>query len=266
MTHRYIHLRILSKHKSALRNFIESGTFNKDVRCNSDSVEINLYIDKNKEDTTKVRIASEITNAIIHRMKEELLKENIQITYRKIDEDIEDIYKYAIKIFDKKETFIKDSIFNNVYDYISTNNHINIDGFIKFRIKGCSSEIYKISSRGIEEYLIKKNKDEFINALRYFVDVQEEKIDLLKVNILKNGSFILYDKDNNILENKDDEDIINMFLKENLSYEDFLISTLITLCPKVMLIYDSLENNESKNIIETVKSIFDYRVIIKQRA
>jgi putative sporulation protein YtxC len=267
LTQKYIHLRILSEYKVELQNFIESDTFNKDVTYYNDFVELNIYMDKSKEETTKIRIASEIANIIINIVKRELLKENIKKICRKINvEDIEKVYKNSLKFFQKKEAFMKDNIFNRVYDYISTNNHINIYGFIKFRMKCWPNEINKISSRSIEEYLSKKNKDEFINALRYFVEVQEEKIDLLKVKILENGSFILYDKDDNIIENENAEDMINTGLKENLNYEDFLISTLLTWCPKEMLIYDNLENDSSKNIIETVKSIFDYRVIIKQRA
>ena len=47
-----------------------------------------------------------------------------------------------------------------------------------------------------------------------------------------------------------------MVIKENLNYEDFLISTLLHLCPKKIEILDSLNNNSSKEIIETIKSIF----------
>lgn len=267
MPYRDIHLRVLSEYKGALQNFIDSGTFNKEVKYGDDFVEVSVYIDKNKEETTKIRIASEITNTLIHIIKKELLKEKIQKIYEDIYyEELEDIYKHSLDLFNKKETFIKESIFNRVYDYISTNNHINIDGFVKFRMKDFLNYICKLSDRGLEEYLIKKDQDEFINVLRYFVEVQEEKIDILKVHILKDGSFILSDKDDNILENKNNEDIINMVLKENLNYEDFLISTLLTLCPKKILIYDNLENNISKEIIETVKSIFDEKVIVQQRA
>jgi putative sporulation protein YtxC len=267
LPYRDIHLRILSEHKGALQNFIESGTFNKDVKYNDGFVEVNVYIDENKKETTKIRIASEITNTLIHIVKKELLKENIQKIYSEIyDEEIEGIYRHSLDLFNRKETFIKESIFNRVYEYISKNNHINIDGFVKFRMKDFLNYISKLSDRGLEEYLIKKDQDEFINVLKYFVEMQEEKIDILKVHILKDGSFILCDKEDNILENKNNEDMINMVLKENLNYEDFLISTLLTLCPKQILIYDNLENNVSKEIIETVKSIFGDKVIIQQRA
>ena len=267
MPYRDIHLRILSEHKGALKKFIELGAFNKDVKYGDDFVEVDVYIDKTKEKTTKIRIASEITNILINIIKKEVLKENIQKIYKEIyDKEVENIYRHSLELFHEKETFIKESIFNRVYDYISTNNQINIDGFVKFRMKDFLNYISKLSDRGLEEYLIKKDQDEFINVLKYFVEVQEEKIDILKVHILKDGSFILCDKEDNILENKNNEDIINMVLKENLNYEDFLISTLLTLCPKKILIYDNLENNTSKEIIETVKSIFDDRVVVQQRA
>ncbi|MGO0916460.1 hypothetical protein ACTPEM_25735 [Clostridioides difficile] len=40
------------------------------------------------------------------------------------------------------------------------------------------------------------------------------------------------------MDSIDDEEIINMVIRENLNYEDFLISTLLTLCPKKIEILD----------------------------
>ncbi|HBG0360802.1 TPA: hypothetical protein KPE04_003659, partial [Clostridioides difficile] len=48
----------------------------------------------------------------------------------------------------------------------------------------------------------------------------------------------------------------------NLNYEDFLISTLLTLCPKKIEILDLLNNNCSKEIIDTVEAIFENKVSI----
>jgi hypothetical protein len=92
--------------------------------------------------------------------------------------------------------------------------------------------------------------------------MQEEKIDYLKVHIIDENCIMLLDKDGNRIDNIEDEEILNMVLKENLNYEDFLISTLLTLCPKKIDILDSLNNNISKEIIETIYSIFDERVTV----
>ncbi|HBF6316471.1 TPA: hypothetical protein KOS83_003987, partial [Clostridioides difficile] len=103
---------------------------------------------------------------------------------------------------------------------------------------------------------------EFIRVLKYFIDTQEEKIDLLKVHIMEDNTFVLYDKNGNKIDSIDDEEIINMVIRENLNYEDFLISTLLTLCPKKIEILDLLNNNCSKEIIDTVEAIFENKVSI----
>ena len=126
--------------------------------------------------------------------------------------------------------------------------------------------IANICEDALEEYLIEKDYDEFISVLRYFINVQETKIDTLKVYIRKDNSFILYDKNDNIIENENDEELINMFIKENLNYEDFLISTLLSLFPNHIIIYDSLQTNSSREIIDTIKAIFEEKVEEKNKS
>ena len=129
-----------------------------------------------------------------------------------------------------------------------------------------NEDIANICEDALEEYLIDKDYDEFISVLRYFINVQETKIDTLKVYIRKDNSFILYDKNDNIIENENDEELINMFIKENLNYEDFLISTLLSLCPNHIIIYDSLQTNSSREIIDTIKAIFEEKVEEKNKS
>ena len=153
-----------------------------------------------------------------------------------------------------------------MYTYLSDNDYLNINGFIKFRLRDFMDYIIELKDRGFEEYLIEKDYNEFINLLKYFVDVQEEKIDVLKLYIEKDGSFKLYDKNDMNLEENYLEDIFNIALKENMNEEDFLISSLITLCPKQIYIQDNLENNASKEIIQTINAIFEGRVTVGYRA
>ena len=112
----------------------------------------------------------------------------------------------------------------------------------------------------LEEYITQKDHDEFISVLKYFIEIQENRIDTLKIYIKKDNTFILCDKNDNPIENENDEELINMFIKENLNYEDFLISTLLSLCPKEILIYNIDNGNISKEIVETIKLIFEGRV------
>ena len=92
------------------------------------------------------------------------------------------------------------------------------------------------------------------------MDAQKEKLELLRIHIKKDNSFILYDKYGNEIDSINDEEIMNIMIKENLNYEDFLMSNLLTLCPGKIEIIDSLNNNSSKEIIEIIKSIFGDKV------
>ncbi|MGL6107287.1 putative sporulation protein YtxC [Romboutsia sp.] len=260
MTKKDIHLSLLHKDKTCAINLLNNERISKKMISNDDLLEI-VISSEGKENINDEEIAQEITSLIVTIMKEQLLKEYIIKEYSENYKDEQGyIYKGSIELFNQKEAFIKKSVYIKVYNYILNNDYINIEGFVKFRMKELGKYISDVVDVALEEYLIKKDQDEFISVLKYFIEIQEEKLDLLKVHIKEDNSFILYDKNNNKIDNIDDEEIINMVIQENLNYEDFLISTLLTLCPKKIEILDDLNNNCSMEIIDTIKSIFGDRV------
>lgn len=259
MPRKNIYLSLLHKDKICAMKFL-NNRINKQITLNEDLLEIIINKDE-KETFSDEEIAIEITNLILTIMKEKFLKEYITKEYGKnYKEEQNYIYKYSLELFNEKENLVKKSVYKKVYNYILNNDYINIEGFVKFRMKELVKYIYDIVDIALEEYLMKKDQDEFISVLKYFIEIQEEKLDLLKVHIKEDNSFLLYDKNNNRIDSIDDEDIINMVIRENLNYEDFLISTLLTLCPRKIEILDKLNNNSSIEIIDTIKSIFGDRV------
>ncbi len=260
MNNKEIYLSLLPKYGRVVNQFIESTKFENVINYDENNIEIKIKVNDSQV-SSQIGIVRDLTNMIIKLIQDVILKEHIHKSYGIIYKENEnDIYEKSKEIFADKEVLIRESIFYNLNNYISNNNHIDIDGFVKFRMKDLISYIYNICDIALEEYLIKRDYDEFINVLRYFTKVQESKIDTLKVYIRKDSSFILYDKNNNIIHNENDEELMNMFIKENLNYEDFLISTLLSLCPKHIKIYDSLKTNSSREVIETIKSIFQENV------
>ena len=253
-------LNLLPKYQMALNEISPNIKFKNIINYNDNAIEIKISIeDKNEE--SKLNISKELTEILIKIVKEVLLKEHIEKLYKQdYSLGLEKIYLKSLGSFNKKELLIKEIIFYKINNYILNNNYIDIDGFLKFRIKELGDYINNVCEEGFEEYLLEKDYDEFISVLKYFINTQETKIDTLKVYIRKDKSFILYDGNDNIINNESDEEIINMFIKENLNYEDFLISTLISLCPNHIIIYDSLKTNSSIEIIDTIKSIFGDKV------
>ncbi|WP_242840871.1 putative sporulation protein YtxC [Metaclostridioides mangenotii] len=269
-------MKLISKDKISEKKFYSNNINNKLIYTNG-IVEVVTSSGKNEVISRKViddkvfsseglnldEITERITNKIIKIMRGEVLKDYIQSQYGKAyPKEIDNIYEHSLKIFSNKEVFIRETIFMRVSNYILENDYINIDGFIKFRMKEFIKYISAIADISLEEYLINRDHEEFIRVLKYFIDTQDVKIDLLKVHIMEDNSFVLYDKNGDKIDSIDDEDIINMVIRENLNYEDFLISTLLSLCPRKIEVMDTLNSNSSKEIIDTLKSIFENRVDI----
>ncbi|MBP1855960.1 putative sporulation protein YtxC [Metaclostridioides mangenotii] len=269
-------MKLISKDKISDKKFYSNNINNKLIYTNG-IVEVVTSSGKNEVISRKViddkvfsseglnldEITERITNKIIKIMRGEVLKDYIQSQYGKAyPKEIDNIYEHSLKIFSNKEVFIRETIFMRVSNYILENDYINIDGFIKFRMKEFIKYISAIADISLEEYLINRDHEEFIRVLKYFIDTQDVKIDLLKVHIMEDNSFVLYDKNGDKIDSIDDEDIINMVIRENLNYEDFLISTLLSLCPRKIEVMDTLNSNSSKEIIDTLKSIFENRIDI----
>lgn len=262
MSRKNICLSLLKEYRMPAISFFKNNKLDKQLIYNNENMEVVLNIEE--DDELHIEEASEgIASLIVSIMENTLLKEYVIKNYNNIcSEDRETIYMCALDLFKEKESLIKEALRARVHSYILNNDYINIDGFLKFRIKEFSKYIPTISDIALEEYLMKKDQDEFVNVLKYFINMQEEKLDYLKIHIIEVSHIILYDKNGKKIDSVENEEIINMAMQENLNYEDFLVSTLLTLCPKKIEILDSLNNNSSKEIIETINSIFDERVSV----
>ncbi len=64
----------------------------------------------------------------------------------------------ALNMFKEKYFIIKQSLYEKVYNYILNEDYINIEGFVKFRMKEFNNYISTIVDLAWEEYFIKKTK------------------------------------------------------------------------------------------------------------
>ncbi|WP_326514432.1 putative sporulation protein YtxC [Clostridium intestinale] len=152
---------------------------------------------------------------------------------------------------------------NNVVEKIRAcmeeNNNININGFITFRMKEIAQDIESVIDKIVEKYLVEKEYKEFIKLLKYFVDIQESKIEEINLVIEGEGSYKIRDAYGN--------DIYYDFLKEigdlkvgsKVNMEDVIISGLITNSPKRIIIHKQ-ENCSNKEFIDTIVNVFGERV------
>ena len=151
------------------------------------------------------------------------------------------------------------SIINKIQECISENQEINVDGFLTFRMRKLRKEIEEVIEKVIQMYMVEKEYNEFVKLLKYFVNIQECKIE--EVNIIIN-------EDNKYkVEDKEGRDLYKDFLKEltgdekdlEVNIEDILISGLITSSPENIVIHGK-ENCNNKEFLETIENVFGNKV------
>lgn len=151
------------------------------------------------------------------------------------------------------------SIVENIKAFLKETGYININGFIRFRMKAMIDTIEEIIDKIVDKYMVEKEYNEFIKLLKYFVDVQECKIEEIDLRILNNG---LYEIKNGL-----GEDVFKEFLNEikdnadenTINIEDVIISGLITNAPRKIKIFNEVKCN-NKEFLRTIKNVFGERV------
>ncbi len=144
---------------------------------------------------------------------------------------------------------------------VDENNEINIDGFLTFRCKELFKDIKGIVDKIVEKYMVDKEYNEFIKLLKYFVEIEESKLDKLNILIDSTGKYTLKDSEGNDLTEEVYIEVSDVKYVENISIDDMLISWLITNVPKEINIYN-IENCTNKELINTIKNVFEERVNI----
>ncbi|NLZ33469.1 putative sporulation protein YtxC [Clostridium isatidis] len=151
------------------------------------------------------------------------------------------------------------NIIEKIKEFLEENSEININGFIRFRMKELKSNIERVIDKVIENYMVEKEYKEFVKLLKYFVDIQESKIEEIDIFINEGGKYII--------KNKAGKDIFNEFMKEiadteidtEAKMEDIIISGLITNAPRKVKIYGK-DNCMNKEFLETIINVFEDRV------
>ncbi|MBV4419515.1 putative sporulation protein YtxC [Clostridium tyrobutyricum] len=167
-----------------------------------------------------------------------------------------------ISIIDENSIYCinkKNNILEEIIDCMRESNNINIEGFIAFRMKNTLSDLKNIIDKVVEKYMVEKEYDEFIKLLKYFVEIQESKIEYMDIVIEDNGDYIVRNEQGIDITNKLFNELTEFKTDKDVSSEDLLISVLITNSPQNICIH-SVENCRNSEIIDTIQKVFTDRV------
>lgn len=208
------------------------------------------------------KIASKITKLLQEYTKHEscvYLEEN----YFYFDEDEFNEIKETIEEEVENDIKIQLVIKNKLKEVLENSKSINLNGFIKFRLKFINLYASQIVEKCIDNYLMKKEYLDFISVIRYISDVDEKEHDIVNI-MYYNHKLQIYDSNMKKLNYMGTIEISQELDGKILEYNELIINILLNISPKKIILHTNVEkgDEESENTIEIIKRIFENKVEI----
>lgn len=146
-----------------------------------------------------------------------------------------------------------------IRDFINDNMHIHLGGFALFRMKEYLSDFEDEIDFAIDEYMQQKRYRDFINFLKFFIDIQEPAVDKINLVIEKNGDYRILDGEGVPIS----EEILDSTYCEisTLDEDDgyIMLNDLISLAPKSITVHCG-HSIEEYDTLKIINEIFEGRV------
>ncbi|MGE5604272.1 MAG: putative sporulation protein YtxC [Bacteroidota bacterium] len=213
-------------------------------------------------------LASIITDLLMNEIAKEMMGRIVRTKYQYLSKEelksiVQNAYIYLSNLNEEgdisKTLFRHNQILTEVNQFMETNSRFYLEGFLRFRLKDYFKELEISIEKAVENFLIEQEYNEFLRLLRYFVEIQEPRIDEVHLLVKDKKSFCLLDEDQQPI-NQDQLQGALTELNQEVEYEDLLLSTLITMSPRNIVLHVV----NKTEIVETILSVFRERVNICQ--
>ena len=168
-------------------------------------------------------------------------------------------YEYIILEENKTIKYRKDEIWTSLLQYINENKYMILDGFVTFRLENYIKTLEEIVDFSVQQYVVEKEYNDFINLLRLYIDSKPPEASLVHL-IYTNGETILLDKNKKTIKLDDNLFNVNYLSDITFSSNDYALNALLTLLPKKIEIH--LCSGYEDEFINTLKLIFGTRIFI----
>ena len=140
--------------------------------------------------------------------------------------------------------------------YFSDHKEGNLEGIVRFRFFEYKKVLRNLADELVDIYYLNREYEDFVELLKYFVSVQNCRPEVVYIRVLPNGSYQIIDKNKNDITKKCLQEFISSEEISDVSFDDLLISILITLAPEKMII-ESRENIKNIQLFETIEKVFE---------
>ncbi len=226
------------------------------------------------KDKIRKIIADALSNIILEDLQSNMVQKIIQEEYFYFErKDQDKILRDALAIMWGGRNPIVNSetireqwrnrVWDRIMDHLNDNSQLIFDGFLRFRLKDFMRELENAVDRAVDDLLIENEYNEFIKLLQYFVEIQDPKVDEVHVLQQDDKRYMLLDSNLKVIQNDMLEQLAREISDKEISHDDLLISSLITIAPCKITIheYDKIKNVE---LLNTINNVFSGKVIMSQ--
>jgi putative sporulation protein YtxC len=217
---------------------------------------------------TESFISSFLSRFIIHDLRDFLFQDILRFNYFYLSKAEQDeICLQARRNLERGLIGHRHQAFGEIIDQkireylFQHNNYLNVEGFIYFRLQDYQLELKQIVDEAVENYLTEKEYREFIRLLKYFLEIQQPKIDLVHLAVDESGQFQITDQRLKKIDPRDWEEFDLDELEKDSDYEDILVSMLVSVAPRRIMLHQNVLPRYPKTV-ETLRRIFAGRLIL----
>ncbi len=144
----------------------------------------------------------------------------------------------------------------NLKGYFSENISGSVEGIVNFRLGNYKNQLNSLADEIVDIYYLNREYEDFIELLRYFISVQNERTDRIYIVVNKDGTYTVLDRKRKDITVEALSEIVTVKDAKELEHEDLLLSVLISLAPEKIIV-ENREYIKNKQIFETVEKVFE---------
>ena len=217
-------------------------------------IEENSVILTSEDEKIKEKIVGAISKTIVEEYENRLISKLIKQNYFYFNlPDKKSIYKKALNYADNESSY-NSLVSEKLKEYLETTDKSMLEGFVNFRLKDYQNELEDVIDKAVDDFMVEKEYKEFIKLLKYFVEIQKPKYELINI-VPVDGEYYIYDDTAQDITAICAKEFIKDMDNERINSDDLLISSLISMAPKKICVHKP-ERIYNVELLSTIKQVF----------
>lgn len=191
-------------------------------------------------------MANAVSETIVRDVEPQLLWRDVSHRVRSaaLDERkrVMELARDEIERIARDERSERANLVGRICEYFGEEETLHLDGFLRFRLQGYREELSKCVEAAIRRFKAECEQQEFVALLRFLLENQEPRIELVHIFPKHGGSFSLLDGEGCTINHQYLEGFVfDLALDGEVNLEDLLVSALVTLSPVRIVLHPPSE-------------------------